>query len=100
MTIALDYCPHCGGDLLGSEDQVAAWRIICLERCFPLADDRVSEATAAQLLGVSVKWLARRRKIGCGPQWSAIPVAGSRFSYSLQALSQFKSAHTNGEDWT
>lgn len=94
-----DCCPHCGGLIQGSEDQVARWRTDCIESDLPIIGGRVSEATAAQLLGVSVKWLSRKRKYGSGPQWSSIPVAGSRISYELHALSVFADAHTSGEAW-
>lgn len=92
-------CPHCGGLINGSDDQVARWRIDCKQGDLPIIGERVSETTAAVLLGVSAKWLSRKRKNRCGPQWSTIPVAGSRVSYTLHALAAFADAHTVGEVW-
>ena len=96
MTIV---CKFCGGENYGSEDWVMRWREDCRQFDWPIHGDRVSETTAACLLGVSLKWLVRMRKRGCGPQWSALPVAGSRISYFLWDLSAFAEAHTSGEAW-
>lgn len=93
-------CPHCGGILFGDADLVAAWRLQCTEQDFPVIANRVSERTAAQLIGISERKLAELRKHGCGPLVTALPVAGSRFSYDLDALSRFVVAHRTGEDWT
>lgn len=93
------FCPHCGGTVAGDQDQVAAWRIECAERRLVVRADRVDEKTAAELLGVSQRKLAELRKHGSGPVVSTLPVAGSRFSYELLALSQFKSAHRSGDAW-
>jgi hypothetical protein len=43
--------------------------------------------------------LAELRKRGCGPVVSTLPVDGSRFSYELDALARFKSAHRSGDEW-
>jgi len=94
-----DLCPHCGGLINANEDQVIRWRADCKQAGLPILGDRVSESTASQLLGISVKWLSRRRTAGNGPVWSSIPVAGSRISYRLQDLAAFASAHTSGEPW-
>jgi hypothetical protein len=92
-------CQHCGGLVHGDHDQVAAWLQECRERCFPVRSNRVDERTAAELLGMSQRKLAEMRKHGAGPMVSALPVAGSRYSYELTALARFKSAHQTGEDW-
>lgn len=94
-----DACPHCGGLIHGDEDQVAQWRLECAKNDWPLRLGRVDERTAAELLGVSVRFLAERRKRGCGPTVELLPVAGSRYSYDLAALARFKDAHSSGEDW-
>lgn len=91
-------CQHCGGINHGDDDQVAAWRKECAERFFPVKAGRVDERTAAELLGMSGRKLAEMRKHGSGPMVSALPVAGSRFSYELSGLARFKSAHQT-EDW-
>lgn len=93
------FCPHCGGTVAGDLDQVAAWRLEIAERRLIVRANRVDERTAADLLGVSQRKLAELRKRGCGPVVSTLPVAGSRFSYELLALSQFKSAHRSGDAW-
>jgi hypothetical protein len=92
-------CRHCGGLVAGDHDQVAAWRIEIAERRLIVRANRVDEKTAADLLGISQRKLAELRKRGCGPVVSTLPVAGSRFSYELLALSQFKSAHRSGDEW-
>jgi|GEM_PF-5981345 len=61
--------------------------------------DRVPPATAAALYGTSLRWLARHRLRGTGPQWSPIPVAGSRVSYTLASLAEFFEAQMQGESW-
>lgn len=66
---------------------------------WPVRANRVDERTAAELLGVSPRTLAELRKRGCGPVVSTLPVDGSRFSYELDALARFKSAHRAGDDW-
>jgi hypothetical protein len=92
-------CPHCGGELWPVSDQVAAWVAQCADADLPLIASRVSERTAAVLLGVSERKLAELRKRGCGPRVSLLPVCGSRYSYELAALARFKAAHQSGEDW-
>jgi hypothetical protein len=94
-----DHCPHCGGLIRGDEDQVARWRLECAQNNLPLKRGRVDERTAADLLGVSARFLAERRKRGCGPVVEILPVAGSRYAYSLESLARFKDAHSSGEDW-
>lgn len=94
-----DSCPHCGGLIRGDEDLIAQWRLECAQNNLPLKHDRVDERTAAGLLGVSARFLAERRKRGCGPAFELLPVAGSRYSYELTALARFKDAHSSGEDW-
>ena len=93
------FCPHCGGTVAGDQDQVAAWQLECAEKRWVVKAGRVDEKTAAELLGVSQRKLAELRKHGSGPVVSTLPVAGSRFSYELLALSQFKSAHRSGDAW-
>lgn len=92
-------CQHCGGIVHGDQDQVAAWRLECAQRFFPVKAGRVDERVAAELLGVSQRKMAEMRKHGAGPMVSVLPVAGSRYSYELTALARFKSAHQTGEDW-
>lgn len=95
----MNICPHCGGHVHGDHDQVAAWRIECAENRWTVKANRVDERTAAELLGVSQRMLVELRKRGCGPVVSTLPVAGSRFSYELDALARFKTAHRSGDDW-
>ena len=95
----LDCCPHCGGSLSGDADLVATWRLQCEAQDLPLIAGRVSERTAAGLLGMSERKLAELRKRGCGPVVTMLPVAGSRFSYDLAALARFAAAHRIGDDW-
>ena len=94
-----EICPHCGGELWPVTDQVAAWMEQCAIADMPVIANRVSERTAAILLGVNEKKLADLRKRGCGPAVTVLPVAGSRFSYELSGLARFKAAHQTGEDW-
>lgn len=94
-----EFCPHCGGELYGSADLVARWRSDCAEKRWPIVADRVSEATAARLLGMSVRQLTQLRKRGCGPVVVLLPVAGSRYSYELSAVARFYVAQRTGEDW-
>lgn len=95
-----DFCPHCGAERWSTGDQVAAWTVQCAQADLPLIANRVSERTASSLLGLTEKQLAKLRKTGCGPAVTALPVAGSRYSYELDALARFKAAHQTGEDWT
>lgn len=94
-------CVHCGGLNPGGQDLVQHY----LQRCeadpdrMVIIGHRVPPKTAARLLGCSEKTLERYRKCGIGPQWSSIPVAGSRVSYTLEALAAFEEAHTHGESW-
>lgn len=97
--VLADVCPHCGGLTRSDETQVHLWRVECVENKWPIRHDRVSEQTGAKLLDVSVRYLAERRKRGCGPVVSGLPVAGSRFSYELMALARFKAANDSGDDW-
>lgn len=92
-------CPHCGGVVSGDRDQVAAWQLECFEKSWRVKANRVDEKTAADLLGVSQRKLAELRKRGCGPVVSTLPVDGSRFSYELDSLARFKSAHRSGDEW-
>lgn len=92
-------CPHCGGEIWGSEDQIVAWRTECTAKDWPIKAGRVSETTASALLGISVRKLAELRKHGSGPVVSSLPVAGSRYSYDLKELAQFKEAMKSGEAW-
>lgn len=92
-------CPHCGGTLYGDADLVEAWRAQCREAGLPIVAGRVSERTAARLIGVSDRKLAELRKRGCGPMVTMFPVAGSRFSYDLAGLARFAAAHRTGDDW-
>ncbi len=95
----LDVCPNCGEELWPVTDQVAAWTTQCAESDLPLIAGRVSERTAALLLGVSERKMAELRKRGCGPVVTTLPVAGSRYSYDLTALARFVAAHQTGEEW-
>ena len=96
----VDWCPHCGGEIRGSEDRIARWRTDCTtDEDLVIVRDRVPPATAASLCGVSMKWLSRHRERGTGPRWASIPVAGSRISYELADLVAFYEAHVHGERW-
>lgn len=92
-------CRHCGGLNPGGDDLVASYLARCEAEDLVVVGHRVPPKTAAALLGVSGKWLERHRLRGTGPQWSSIPVAGSRCSYTLAAIAAFEDAHVHGEAW-
>ncbi|AUN94983.1 hypothetical protein C0099_08575 [Pseudazoarcus pumilus] len=55
-------------------------------------DERVSEADAAQLLGLHPGTLKNLRHQGTGPPAYRIPVAGSRISYRVDDLAAWVEA--------
>jgi len=53
---------------------------------FITGDDRISEASAATLLGYAPGSFKNMRHLGSGPAFYNRPLAGSRVSYRLEAL--------------
>lgn len=53
------------------------------------ADDRVTEKTAAALIGASGATLRRWRAEGAGPAYVSLPLAGCRITYRLSDLAEF-----------
>jgi len=82
-------CPHCGYDF---DDQPAVSVETLREQCktsgFPIySGDRVNEAAAAKLLGVSPGTLRNWRSSGCGPAWVRAGGGRGAISYKLESLS-------------
>lgn len=91
-------CCSCGA-INHADTLVARWLEQCRNQGWTVKAGRVTEATAALLLGISARQLAELRKRDSGPVVSTLPVAGSRYSYELEALASFKEAQRMGEDW-
>jgi hypothetical protein len=91
-------CCSCGA-INHADTIVARWLEQCRNQGWTVKAGRVTEATAAMLLGISARQLAELRKRDCGPVVSTLPVSGSRYSYELEELASFKEAQRMGEDW-
>lgn len=69
---------------------LAALHAACAEAGCPMSGDgRVSETTAAELLGVEAATLAKRRQCGNAPPAYRLPVGAGRVSYRLTDLAQW-----------
>jgi hypothetical protein len=85
------------------EDAVAVIEARFLARAqeIPLlvsGDSRVSEKSAATLLGVAPGTLANMRRKDRGPDWSRRPLGGAKISYFVHALAAYVAAG-NGRDF-
>lgn len=69
------------------EATAARLRAACdAQGVFITGDDRISEASAAALLGYAAGSFKNMRHLGSGPAFYNRPLAGSRVSYRLEAL--------------
>ena len=71
-------------------DTAKTFRAVARERGLLLtADDRVSEADAAELVGYAVGSFRNLRSMGLAPAFFNRPLNGGRVSYRLQDLAEW-----------